>query len=169
MLSPQANVLLIDRLAQVGNICRQWANIELHIALAIWCMMGIDSESGAILTGGLNMSSRVVVAIKLAKHLDAPSIAIEVLKATQKALDNDLEERRNQAIHGVTFLHPNEPSTEIFEMHRGKRKGRQLLTNKDLNKLSNELAALGITLHRELTRAGIFTNPCAKPTPIIAR
>src|SRR5208337_1483648 len=157
MLSPQASVLLRDRLVQIGNICRQWAQIELHVARAIWCMLGVDHESGVILTGGLNMSSRVTIAIKLAKHLNTPSIAIDALKATQKVLDNHLEERRNQAVHGIVFLHPNDPSIEIFEMHRGKRKGRQHLSNKDLDKLSKELAELEITLHSELMRAGIFT------------
>lgn len=132
MLPPHANPLLSDRILH-GNICRQWAHLEYQISLSIWSMLRIDQESGAILIGGLNMSTRVGMAIAPAKHLAAPDAALNTLKEAKKILENGLEEQRNQAIHGIPFSDPNDPSMDIFEMHRGKRKGRQRISNKDLD------------------------------------
>ena len=155
-----------ERLALVGNICHQWANIEYQIACAIWSLLGVDEATGIILTGGLLMRPRVNMATKLAKHLSAPQKVIAALTEVHSALEV-LEEKRNKAVHGVRFANLNDPASEYFEMHRGK-KGRHLETNDSLRELAQDLANLGTRLYSELNQSGLFHLPMVKPTAAMA-
>ena len=157
-----------ERLTIVGNICHQWANIEYQLASAIWSLLGVDEATGIILTAGLMMRPRVDMAVKLAKHLDAPQRAINALVEVQKALADDLENRRNQAVHGVRFINLNDPASEYFEMHRGKPKGRHLQTNESLKLLGQELGALGTKLNAEMNQSDVFRLPMQKPAAAMA-
>jgi len=131
-------------------------------------MLRVDRETGVILTGGLSISARIGVAIKLAEHLASPQSAILALKAAQKSLNRGLEDRRNQVVHGSRVFDPNDPAVDLVETHRGKIKGIQRQSNQDLASLSAELATVAATLHKELLDAEIFNTPCFKPAPIIA-
>lgn len=167
-IDPLAAMLISDRHAYVGNICHQWANIEYQLVLAIWAMLGIDQETGIILTGGVPIRARADMAVKLAKHLKAPEPALQTFKWIQKELESGIEDRRNLAVHGVRTANDSDSASEFFEMHRGRSKGRNIQTNDDLLTLSKEISALGSRLHTELFSSGIFNLPQIKPAAAMA-
>ncbi|MEL7687147.1 hypothetical protein AAG596_06145 [Citromicrobium bathyomarinum] len=167
-LTPHEIALLNDRQLQIGNICHQWAAIEYHIALCIWSLLGIDYETGVILTGGLTMRPRVNMAVKLAVHLNAPKEAIDALTEIRKTLDGGLEDARNSAVHAVRFKDASNPASELVEMHRGRKKGRHPRTNAELRQLGTDIHAAGKTLKRRLDGAGIYNLPMRKPTAAMA-
>lgn len=167
-LTPQQILLQNERHVLVGNICHQWAYIEYLGALAIWSVLGVDYETGVILTGGVPIRARFDMAHKLANHLGAPPRAIAALEATKAALAGGLENKRNRAVHGVRFADEANPANEFIEMHRGSPKGRHPQSNQDLRDLSAALDRLGQKLYSELTEVGIFRLPMRKPAAAMA-
>lgn len=113
--------LVLDRLIQVGNICRQWAYVEYLFSVVIWAALKLDRETGMIVTGGLDMLPRANMAINLAKHLNMDASIREALtnaRATLQAGSLSLVDKRNIAVHGLELRTQGTSST--MEVHRGK-------------------------------------------------
>lgn len=162
--------LLNDRNTQIGNICFQWAHLEFLLALTIWALLRLDSVTGRIVTGGLDIRPRVKMAIDLAESLRAPAELIDALKSVRKKVESDLNDRRNRAIHGHRFIDPDDPSLELVVTHRGKNAGKFLgQSNKDLADLGRDIAAAHKELHAVLNSLGIDDVPPDRPAPIIAK
>ena len=51
-----------------GSICFQWSALESLLAVVIWRLLKLDSDTGAIVTGGLDILPRINMAIALATH-----------------------------------------------------------------------------------------------------
>ncbi len=169
MLTPHAHQLLSDRNLQIGNICFQWAHLEFLVALALWSLLRIDQETGKILTGSLDLLPRVNMALKLAKHLKAPGLAIKALKEVRTALQGGLIERRNTAIHGLRSLDPNDPAGEFFEVHRGKSSGvKQPVNNAALRALGSEIVDVHKAFYAAMTETCIYDAVSSRPARIIA-
>lgn len=143
----------INRLTQVGNICAQWSNLEYQFAHVIWVLLALDMDTGAIVTGGLDMLPRANMAINLARHLQAPRELITALEKARKQIQDGLDVRRNRAVHGVQFYH--EGGDDLYvEVHRGKGgRGRKLLPDQELADLGREIHNVSF----ELAQATIGT------------
>ena len=147
-MSGQGNIHMSNRNAQIGNICSQWAHLEYLLASAIWGLLGLEKGVGLIVTGGLNIESRVGTAVALAEALGQPDELIEALKRVRKELQSSkIIQRRNLTIHGNRFLHPDREDAELVEIHRGKSAGKpKTRADSELSELGKEIAGL----HRPL-------------------
>lgn len=154
----------------IGNVCHQWAHLELSIAVVIWQLLGVDEETGRLLTGGLDIQPRVNKAIALAEHLNAPPQLKKALRQTRTALQDGLDERRNQAVHGARFTDHSSPlDSQLFVMHRGKNAGKPIpVSNADLEKLGRDIFAAHKPLMEAMRSCGVLQAPTAKPARIIA-
>lgn len=131
----------ISRNAQIGNICIQWSSLEYMLANAIWLMCGVDQEIGKILTGNLDAKQRATMAHALAHQTNAPFAVKQALKQTLNEMREDLIHRRNEAVHGIHFNHPD-PGSVYIEMHRGKGgRNQRTLANRDLVELGLKINA----------------------------
>lgn len=110
-------------LSATGNVCHQWSYLEYLISKAIWHILGLERDTGIIVTGGMDILSRVNMAIALAKHTRANKKLIEVLEETRvkiqgKRKTDGLMYRRNLIVHGVYSSRDNDPII-LVETHRG--------------------------------------------------
>lgn len=105
---------------KVGNICAVWSSIEYLVALTIWELLHLDYETGQIITGGTDMLPRLNMAIALAEQLKAGRPLITALRSLRKTLQDGLDQRRNQAVHGVNRITKGK---HLVEMHRGTFRG----------------------------------------------
>lgn len=138
-----AESLALERyLAQIGLIAVQWSHLEVVFSNAIWYLLRLDVETGKIVTGGLDMVPRANMAINLARHLKAPKVLIDGLVLARKKIQDGLDQRRNQIIHGVQRS-GRDHSTALIDVHRGKG-SRQTseVSLDDLIKLSAGLKAV---------------------------
>lgn len=141
-----------QRLAFVGDVCVQWANIEYQVAHIIWYLLGVHMEVGKIVTGGLDMQPRLNVAIVLAKQLRAPAYLVKGLTEARKEIQDGLDIKRNRAVHGVTYFDPSLPTARV-ELHRGKGPKTPVeFSTSDLDAFRHELSSLGIKLNQLFTR-----------------
>lgn len=131
-----------DHLVKIGNICWQWSMLEFSVAGLIWRLLGIDPDTGKIVTGGLDMIPRLNMAINLARHMKAPRYVTDELAKVRKAIQDGLDAERNRAVHGVNFP-PNSAGEFLVEMHRGKGpKTPVAVTTAELDNLGKRLNAL---------------------------
>lgn len=151
-----------NRLIQVGNICHQWSTIEYYASIAVWSLLILDQDTGAFVTGGLDLLPRLNMGISLNNHLDGDPRLTKALSATRTAIQGGLDVARNRAVHGVWFGDGSDGAHRV-EVHRG-RGGRQrhsvtgeelASTGKNLNEL---LVALSVVLN-ELGISGRFPDP----------
>lgn len=138
------------RLFHIGHICAQWADVEYTFACAIWHMLGLDDETGKIVTGGLDMLPRANMAINLSNHQKQDSRFTKALKEARAAIQDGLDTKRNRAVHGVHFFDAN--LNLYVEVHRGKGgRDRTELTEEDLNEIGRTLFKVGQDLRTKLT------------------
>jgi len=104
----------------IGDICMSWSAIESIVALITWQLLSMDEGTGRIVTGGLDMLPRISMAIALARHLKAGREIITPLEALRKTIQDGLDQRRNQAVHGINQVRDGK---WLVEMHRGTKRG----------------------------------------------
>ncbi len=159
-----------DRNTQIGSICHQWAHLEWILAIVIWRLLRVDDVTGRIITGGLDILPRTNMAIALAEYLKAPAVIRRALRDTRTTLQEGLNERRNQAIHGLRFTNPDDQiNSELFVMYRGRNAGApRPISNKDLKQLWQDVIATQLSLLEAATRSGLLSAPSTKPARTIA-
>lgn len=147
MSEPQ-NVHMTNRNIQIGDICSQWAHLEYILANAIWALLGLDKATGLIVTGGLNIENRVGTAVALAEKMGQPTAVTDALKHVRKELQaSKIIQRRNLAVHGHRFPHPEREDAELVEIHRGKDAGQAITrADSELRELGKDIANLHKTL-----------------------
>lgn len=130
-----------NRSLQTGNICVQWANLEYHLAVAIWNMIGVSDSVGKILTANLDIKQRATMAYAIAHEINAPRYLKLAIKAVLNELRGGMLDERNQSVHGIHFV-AERPDAVMVELHRGKGGRNQRL------QLDADLAKLGARIHR---------------------
>jgi hypothetical protein len=133
-----------QRLLEVGIICTQWSYLEYLLANAIWWLLTLDKSTSTIVTGGLDINSRISMALGLAKHLDKSQELTSLLENTKKDLSGakKLIVRRNRAVHDIFSSRPSD-SVVMIEMHREKTKrNREPYPLSELMSLRNDLTDL---------------------------
>lgn len=169
-ITPENNPLfgIAQRNLHIGNICRHWALIEYAAAFAIWRLLRIDDDTGALLVGGMNLSTRLTTAIRLAEHLDGPPALTLYLKHARDRINSGLDERRNQAVHGFRTPRPGAFHTDLVIMHKGKHRGAEIQSNADLQDLSVEIEVLAVRFWENVfANSGLhFGGNGEKPTKI---
>jgi hypothetical protein len=131
----------------------QWSNVEYQVAQTIWLILGLDVETGKIVTGGLDMLPRLNMAINLARHRKAPVELTSQLVKTRASIQDKLDVRRNRAVHGVNSWFPGDATVHV-EVHRGKGgRERKPLPEDDLRQLGQEIHRVGKELNTVLLRA----------------
>jgi hypothetical protein len=159
-----------NRNLTIGSICFQWSHLEYLLSQTIWSLLRIDEDTGKILTGGLDIQPRVNMAIALARHLNAPRGLVTALVEVRTALNKDLVYRRNRAIHGHRRPDPNEPASELVEVHRGKGdRTRHPQTNDDLVKIVDDTNDLFNVLYDALRADDILDASVSRPIRIVAK
>jgi hypothetical protein len=128
-------------MASLGHISIQWALLEAILAHAIWALLILDYETGAIVTGGTDMLPRVNMAILLARHKKAPQSAIRKLESVRSALQNDLLDRRNQAIHGIHADAADADKVKLVMLRWKHPKREQERSIADLDQISQDIRA----------------------------
>ena len=118
---------MINRNIQIGNICSQFAHLELLLAQAIWAALDLDEKVGLSVTGGLSIEARARLAAKLcAKQGKSDKVTKELETVRRELQASKIIEQRNRAIHGHRFPDPNDPAAEMVVIHRGKDAGRKI-------------------------------------------
>lgn len=161
---------LETRMIHIGNICGQWASVEYVLSILIWQLLKVDSETGKILTGGLDMMPKLNMAITLGNHLRAPRALVQSVIVARSAIQCGIDVRRNQAVHGVSFLISESPFSVGVEVHRGKgRRQKEIVTNDQLHDLATELSQISCTLDEACKHYGVFEIEVSKPARLIAK
>lgn len=156
MMSDVVAIHTSNRSHQIGNICIQWAFLEYLLARAIWKTLDLDKQAGLIVTGALNIQGLSDTAIKLAEKIGQVDEILEALKVVRKSLHEfDVIRRRNSAVHGVQFGHPNRLDARIVEVYRGKKAGDAFeVEDSDLAKLGNDIEDIHKQLYVVLEKHG---------------
>ena len=69
-----------NRNVQIGNICSQFAHLELLLAQAIWSALGLTEEAGLSVTGSLNVEARARLAVELCEKQGKPKQVVDELR-----------------------------------------------------------------------------------------
>lgn len=88
-------------LSTIGHVCLQWSLLELTLLALLSDMEGIDLEKGEIIFGGLDIKPRINMAITLGTRHKLPPPMLKELRAVRKVIQDELMDRRNQAVHGA--------------------------------------------------------------------
>ncbi|WP_150120879.1 MULTISPECIES: hypothetical protein [unclassified Sulfitobacter] len=147
---------MTNRNVQIGNICAQFAHLELLLAHAIWSALNLTEKVGLKVTGRLDIEMRAKLAVELCQELGKPGPVVDELKKVRRELQaSHIIERRNSAIHGHRFPDPDEPGAEIVVVHRGKDAGIKIRrTDAQLAQLGKDIASL----HKPLLAAMAAAN-----------
>jgi len=148
---------MTDRNVQIGNICVQWAHLELLLAQAIWAARELDEKSGSVETANLNIKERAQAALAECKKQSKPDNICDALQRICKSFKmGDIIDRRNQAIHGHRFSDPDDPAAEIVVMHRGEIAGKRVKRrDAELAQLGRDISDLHKPLMEALTSNGM--------------
>ncbi len=148
---------MTNRNVQIGNICSQFAHLELLLAQAIWSALGLNEEVGLAVTGRLDIEARANLAVELCEKLGKPLNVVEELKRVRRELQaSKIIERRNRAIHGHRFSNPDDPASEFVTVHRGKDAGMKIKrTDAELAQIGKDIASLHKPLFTAMTKAGM--------------
>lgn len=146
---------MTNRNVQIGNICSQFAHLELLLAQAIWSALNLTEKAGLSLTGRLDIEARAKLAVELCEEQGKPDQVVKELKKVRKELQaSKIIERRNQAIHGHRYPDPEDPAAEFVVVHRGKNAGIKIKrTDAELAQIGKDIAALHKPLIAAMTSA----------------
>jgi len=127
-------------LLAVGNICTQWAFLEYQLAIAIWSLLGLDEETGKIVTGGLDIMPRATMILSLTHGKKGDQTLSRAATKVLKELRGGLVTRRNEAVHGV-YSSQRDGSEPMVEVHRGKGgRNPKPIGPDDLERLAQEIS-----------------------------
>ena len=127
----------------IGNVCLQWSRFEISILMVIFALEDIPPEKGDIIYGGLDWKPRLNMAINLAEYHKAPHSIRKRLRALRNRIRNeDLNERRNQVVHGAQSA--SEGGKTNFMMSRWPQpKKIQALSPVEIGALGTVLMEIG--------------------------
>lgn len=132
-------------LALIGHVCLQWALLEHAILAILAASENIPLEKAYAYFSGMDMLPRLGTAIALTEAAKWPKPLQAKLKAIRKALQKDgenLQWRRNQAIHGV-HKQSGAPASFSLTMPRERGPQREMdVSVDDLHKLVLRLGEL---------------------------
>lgn len=143
-MEDEIQIHVTNRNVQIGNICSQFAHLELLLAQAIWSALKLTESVGLKVTGRLDIELRAKLAVELCEELGKPSQVVAELKRVRGELQaSNIIERRNRAIHGHRFPDPDDPAAEYVVVHRGKYAGTKVKrTDAELAQLGKDIAEL---------------------------
>ena len=126
-------------MAAIGNVCVQWSLVE-HMLLSLIALVEMMPLPKVYrIFGGLDMIPRCNMAIGLMRDEKTPQYIMKRILAVRTELQNGLDKRRNQAIHGVhSFLDTD--SVELTMPRWNPPAQKQVVTYGDL-------FDLGVSLH----------------------
>lgn len=142
--------LQVQVLATIGHICVQWALLEAYGAQIIWALLPIKHDTGAVITGGMDMMPRFNTAIALAEHKHAPRIAIQKLKCIRQTLQDGLADRRNQAVHGIHSASDDPTKVKLTMLRWKGNKREEERSVFELHETSQDIIALQKIAHEAL-------------------
>jgi hypothetical protein len=79
-------------------------------------------------------------------------LAVKVLEEGRQALDDGLLQRRNLIVHGIHHLRESRADPILLELHRGKAKGKQEVSDAELRKLRDDIYNANRALHRAVDK-----------------
>lgn len=129
-------------MAGIGHACLQWARLEMGILGVIYTIEDMPAAKGELIFGGLDMLPRINMAIKLAEYAKIPMPLQKRLKAIRKELQEHLNERRNQVVHGAHKNMGNGETVLTMVRWRGDKR-EKVITPADLYQLGAEICDLG--------------------------
>jgi hypothetical protein len=133
----------IKFLAGIGHVCLQWALLEHLLLGCIAAVEGMPLEKTYIMFGGTDMVARCGIAINLARAANLPGTYPARLDAIRKELRAGLQERRNQAVHGVHAAADVPDAMKLTIAKWTEPKRHQVISLMDLFELGKRLSELG--------------------------
>jgi hypothetical protein len=104
-MAPPTSVIPDDYLAAIGHVANMTANLEFHIDLGIWELIGAPQQLTACVTAQMiSAHPRLKAFIGLAELLGASAETIRALKSFQGDI-GELVEKRNRLVHDPRMVH----------------------------------------------------------------
>jgi hypothetical protein len=143
-------------LSAVGNICTQWAYLELLLARCIWYFLNLDKDVGIVITGKFDLPMRIQIAIEIGEAVDLDKNLVKTSKSVKLKFESKkIRERRNTAVHGIYASSPNDNIITV-EMHRGKSAGIAKTTDaRSLMEIGNDIREIGQELIAAMAKLSI--------------
>lgn len=88
-------------LAAIGQVCLQWARLEMTLIALLCTIDEVETERAYILFGGLDILPRVNAALNLARYRKIPPHLVRRIESVRRVLQKDVADRRNQVVHGA--------------------------------------------------------------------
>lgn len=136
----------------IGHVCLQMSLLELTLAHIIWAFLDLDHDTGAIVTGGLDILPRINMAINIAEHKKAPLPIKAGLRDIRKALQEGLLDQRNLIVHGAQrFTETNETEFKMLRWPEPKR--HQVLSGRDIHAVAEKfhgLVVIGVRVYDDI-------------------
>lgn len=130
-------------MATIGHVCLQWSLLEGNLLAFLGVIQNIPPEESYILFGGMDMRPRLGTAISLARHHKIPLRFTKRLEDVRKTItNNQIDDRRNQAVHGVHNQSDQLHSTKLVMARWRGDKRAQDVSVADLHKLGMEIVDL---------------------------
>lgn len=130
-------------MAGIGHVCLQWALLEHLLLGCIAAVEGMPLEKTYIMFGGTDMIARCGIAINLARQAKLPGTYPARLDAIRKELRGGLQDRRNQAVHGVHASSDIPDSMRLTIAKWPEPRRHQDVSVMDLYELGKRLSELG--------------------------
>lgn len=137
-------------MASIGHVCVQWALLEHSLLSLIGTVEAMPLEKVYRIFGSLDMMPRCNMTINLARDAKAPTALVKRILAVRKELQDGLDQKRNQVIHGVHAFTGVNDSVQLTMPRWSEPKRTQTVTalemaelGQALNRLSSEVLAIG--------------------------
>lgn len=142
------NLSQVPILASIGHVCLRWSLLEMTVLAVINQLELISSEKGALLYGGLDILPRFKLAIRLAEYHRLPRDLTNELKEIRKAVQKDVAERRNQAVHGAHSDADVLEAVNLTMVRWPEPKRTETVSLEDLIALTEEIHDLQVRTYR---------------------
>jgi hypothetical protein len=149
-----------EHLKAIGLITVNFALLENQIAFAIWFLIGLDQQTGQIITAELSLKGLVALFCSLYRNKTNDPSAINELNDLMKKV-TQAEEKRNVIMHSVWAAGDTEKTITRFKQTAKTKKGLQnqfeQMTVEKLNEIANEIAEAAAEVN-EFVISKIATN-----------
>lgn len=130
-------------LAAIGQVCLQWARLEMALIGLLSAFEEIDTERAYILFGGLDILPRINMVLNLGRHHKLPRRFLSRIEAVRTLLQKGgLADRRNQVVHGAHRDIEDDSTTLTMIRWKGAKR-HKTMTATEIHHLGMEIYEAG--------------------------
>jgi len=139
-----------DHLKAMGLITVNFSLLENTIAFIIWLLLGLDQQTGQIITSELSFRRLLELFSSLCRNKKNDKVTLEKLKTLLKRIEH-AEQERNKIIHSMWTAGNDEETITRFKITAKIRNGLmhqyEQLKVEHLNKIADEIAEVAAAVH----------------------